>query len=128
VSGKEERAGAHRNGGSTARRDESSRTAALAGGEGAPVVVVRCDEVLQLGRGKGVRKLQEIVRIGGLGRSSPGNGGRWRRSAVIRAREGLPVAGGGGLGVRSGGERCGTRAGDQRGAGDGGANGVPGAV
>ncbi len=44
--GKEERAGAHRNGGSTARREESSRTAAFTGGEGAPVVVVGCDEVL----------------------------------------------------------------------------------
>jgi hypothetical protein len=47
VSGKEERAGAQRNDGSIV----------LAGGEGAPVVVVRCDEVLQLERGKGVRKL-----------------------------------------------------------------------
>jgi hypothetical protein len=53
VSGKEERAGAHWNGGSTAMREESSGTAAFAGGEGAPVVVVECDEVLQLGRGKG---------------------------------------------------------------------------
>jgi hypothetical protein len=50
---------------------------AFVGGEGAPVVVVECDEVLQLGRGKGVRKLQEIARIGGSERSSPGNGGRW---------------------------------------------------
>jgi hypothetical protein len=66
------------------------------------VVVVECDEVLQLGRGKGVRKLQEIVRIRGSGRSSPGNGGRWRRSAGIRAREGLPVVGGGW-------SRCGER-------------------
>jgi hypothetical protein len=68
---------------------------AFTGGEGAPVVVVECEEVLQLGRGKGVRKLQEIARIGGLGRSSPGNGGRYQRSAGIRVREGLPVAGGG---------------------------------
>jgi hypothetical protein len=48
-----------------------------------------------------VRKLQEIVRIGGSGRSSQGNGGRWRRSAGIRAREGLPVAGGSGPGTGS---------------------------
>jgi hypothetical protein len=57
VPGKEERAGAHRNGGSTARLEESSETAAFAGGEGAPVVVVECDEVLQLGRERGVWKL-----------------------------------------------------------------------
>jgi hypothetical protein len=74
VPGKEERAGAHHNGGSSVRREESSGTAAFTGGEGAPVVVVECDEVLQLRRGKGVRKLQEIARIGGLGRSSPRNG------------------------------------------------------
>jgi hypothetical protein len=54
--GKEERAGVHRNGGSTARREESSGTAAFTGREGAPVVVVECDEVLQLGWGEGVRK------------------------------------------------------------------------
>jgi hypothetical protein len=46
VPGKEERAGAHRNGGSTTRREESSGTAAFASGEGAPVVVVECNEVL----------------------------------------------------------------------------------
>jgi hypothetical protein len=62
--------------GAVGRQEESSETAAFTSGEGAPVVVVECDEVLQLGRGKGVRKLQEIVRIGGSGRSSPGNGGR----------------------------------------------------
>jgi hypothetical protein len=111
VSGKEERAGAHRNGGSTVRREESSGTTAFAGEEGALVVVVECDEVLQLGRGKGVRELQEIVRIGGSGRSSPGNGGKWRRSAGIRAREGLPVARGGGPRAGRGGERCGAREG-----------------
>jgi hypothetical protein len=109
--GKEERAGAHRNGGSTARREESSETAAFAGWEGAPVVMVECDEVLRLGMGNGVWELQEIARIGGSERSSPGNGGRWWRSAGIRAREGLPVAGGGGPGVGSSGERCGTREG-----------------
>jgi hypothetical protein len=53
VPGKEERAGAHRNGESTVRREESSGTAAFAGGEGAPVVMVECDEILQLRRGKG---------------------------------------------------------------------------
>jgi hypothetical protein len=43
--------------GSAGRREESSGTAAFAGREGAPVVVVECGEVLQLGRGKRVRKL-----------------------------------------------------------------------
>jgi hypothetical protein len=90
------------------RREESSGTATFVDGEGAPVVVVECDEVLQLRRGKGVRKLQEIARIGGSGRSSSGNGRWWRRSAEIRAREGLLVAGGGGPGAGSGGERCGA--------------------
>jgi hypothetical protein len=122
VPDKEERARAHRNGGSTVRREESSRTAALTGGEGAPVVVVGCDEVLQLGRGKGVRKSQEIARIGDSGRSSPGNGGWWRRSTGIRVKERLPVAGGGGPGAGSGGERCGAREGDRRGVGDGSAD------
>jgi hypothetical protein len=37
VAGKEERAGAHQNGGSTVRREESSGTAAFADGEGALV-------------------------------------------------------------------------------------------
>jgi hypothetical protein len=75
------------------------------------VVVVECDDVLQLGRGKGVRNLQEIARIEGSGRSSPGNGGRWRRSAGIRAREELLVAGGDGPDVGSDGEKCGAREG-----------------
>jgi hypothetical protein len=82
-------------------REESSETVVFAGGEGAPVVVVKCDEVLQLGRGKGVRKLQEILRIGDSGRSSSRNGGWWRRSAEIRAREGLSVAEGGDPGAGS---------------------------
>jgi hypothetical protein len=55
--GKEERAGAHRNGGSTVRQEESFGMEAFSGGEGALVVVVECDEVMQLGRGKGVREL-----------------------------------------------------------------------
>jgi hypothetical protein len=128
VPDKEERAGAHWNGGSTVRQEESSGTAAFAGGEGVLVVVVRSDEVLQLRRGKGVRKSQGIARIGDSGRSSPGSGGRWRCSAGIRAREGLSVAGGGGPGTGSSGERCGAREGGQRGVGDGGADGVSVAV
>jgi hypothetical protein len=45
--------GAYPSGGASGRREESSGTAVLAGREGAPVVVFECDEVLQLGRGKG---------------------------------------------------------------------------
>jgi hypothetical protein len=85
-------------------KEERAGKAAFTGGEGAPVVVVGCDEVLQLGRVKGARKLQEITSIGGSGRSSPGNGGRWRRSVRIRAKERPPVARGGGTGAKNGGE------------------------
>jgi hypothetical protein len=106
------------------RREESSGTVAFTSGEEAPVVVVECDEVLHLGRGKGVRKLQEITRIGGSGRSSPGNDGRWQPSVGIRAREGLPVAGGGGPGTGSGVESVALERGVWRGVGDGGADGV----
>jgi hypothetical protein len=69
VSGKEERAGAHRNGGSTVRRCKWRWAAVFVGGG---------DEDLQLGRGEGVRDLQEISGIGSSGRSSPGGGGRRR--------------------------------------------------
>jgi hypothetical protein len=57
VPDKEERTGAHRNGGSTVRRCQWRRTTAFVGGEGAPVVAGGGDEVLQLGRGEGVRDL-----------------------------------------------------------------------
>ncbi len=98
VPGKEERTGAHRNGGSTVRRCQRHRAAAFVGGEGAPVVAGGGEEVLQLGRGEGVRKLQEIPGIGSSGKSSPGRGGRRRRSAEIREGE----AGSGGRRRRSG--------------------------
>jgi hypothetical protein len=80
VPGKGERAGAHRNGGSMVRQEESSGTAALAGGEGAPVVVVKCDEVLQLEKGKGVRKLQKNYEDWRLGKELTGE---WRMVAVL---------------------------------------------
>jgi hypothetical protein len=79
VPSKEERTGAHRNGGSTVRRYKRRRAAAFVGGG---------DEVLQLGRVEGVRDLQEISGIGSSGRSSPGSGGRRRCSAGIREGEG----------------------------------------
>jgi hypothetical protein len=47
----------------------------------------RVEEVLQLGRGEGVRKLQEIPGIGSSGKSSTRRGGRRRRSAEIREGE-----------------------------------------
>jgi hypothetical protein len=64
--------------------------------EGAPVVAGGGDDILQIGRGEGVRGLQEIAGIGSSGRSSPGSGGQRRCSARIRARGGAPVVGGGG--------------------------------
>jgi hypothetical protein len=88
VLGKEERTGAHRNGGSTVRRCQRRRAAALVGGEGASVVTDGSDEVLQLGRVEGVRDLQEISGIGSSGRSSTGSGRRRRWSAGIREGEG----------------------------------------
>jgi hypothetical protein len=105
VPGTEERTTAHRNGGSTVRRCQRRRAAAFVGGEGAPVVADGGDEVLQLGRGEGVRDLQEISGIGSSGRSSPGRGGRRRCLAGIREGEGAA----GGRRLRSGcGERWGS--------------------
>jgi hypothetical protein len=46
------------------------------------------DEVLQLGRGEGVRDLQEILGIGSSGRSSPGSGGQWWCSTGIHEGDG----------------------------------------
>jgi hypothetical protein len=115
--------GGHREGaeqGGEGRGAPERRVDGEAGGEFQDEV--GCDEVLQLGRGKGVRKSQEIVRIGDSGRSSPGNGGWWRRSAGIQVKERLPMAGGSGLGAGSGGERCGAREGDRRGVRDGSAD------
>jgi hypothetical protein len=124
TSGKAGGGGVYPSGGAAGRRTKSPGTAAFAGGEGAPAVVVACAEVQQLGKGKGVRKLQVIAMIRGSGRRSPGNGGRCRGSAGIRAREGLPVAGGGSPGAGRGGEGCGTRERGRRGVGDGGTDGV----
>jgi hypothetical protein len=102
VPGKEERAGAHRNGGSTVRRCKRRRATAFVGGEGAPVVAGGGDEVLQLGRGEGVRDLKEISGIASSGRSSPGRGGQRRCSVGIYEGEGAA----GGRRRRS---RCGER-------------------
>jgi hypothetical protein len=88
VPGKEERAGAHQNGGSTVRRCKRRRAVAFISGEGAPVGGDGGCGVLQHQRGKGVRKLQEIARIGSSGRSSPGSGGQRRCSAGICGGEG----------------------------------------
>jgi hypothetical protein len=113
VLGKEERTGVHRNGGSTVRRCQRHRAAAFVNGEGAPVVVGGGDEVLQLGRGEGVRDLQEISGIGSSGRSSPRSGGRRWCSAGIREGEGAA----GGQRWRSGcGERWGSSGGREKGS------------
>jgi hypothetical protein len=84
---KEERAGAQRNGGSMVRWCKRRRAAAFVGREGAPVGGDGRCGVLQHRRGKGARKLQEIVGIGSSGRSSPGSGGRRRCSAGIHEGE-----------------------------------------
>jgi hypothetical protein len=87
VSGRKERAGAHRNGGSTVRQRKQRRTVAFVSGEGAPVGGDGGCGVLQHRRGKRVRKLQEITGIGSSGRSSPGSGEQRRCSAGIHEGE-----------------------------------------
>jgi hypothetical protein len=87
VPDKEERAGAHRNGGSTVRRRKRRPAAAFIGGEGAPV-----------GGDGGCGVLQHR---GGAHRGVADGGGARPESA---RESGLPVAGGGNPGVRSGGE------------------------
>jgi hypothetical protein len=79
--------GAHPNGGTAERQRRGLGAAALVGGEGSPVVTGVVEEVLQLGRGEGVRKLQEIPGIGSSGKSSPGRGERQRRSTEIHEGE-----------------------------------------
>jgi hypothetical protein len=97
----EEGTEAHRNGGSTVRRCQRRRAAAFIGNEGSPAVAGGAEEVLQLGRGEGVGKLQETPGIGSSGKSSPGRGGG--RPKFARERR-APVAGDGGPGAGSGGE------------------------
>jgi hypothetical protein len=79
--------GAHPNYGTAERRRRGLGAAAFIGGEGSPMVASVVEEVLQLGRGEGVRKLQEIPGIGSSGKSLPGRGGRRQRSAEIREGE-----------------------------------------
>jgi hypothetical protein len=74
------------------RRCKWRRAVAFSGGEGAPVGGDGECGVLQHQRGKGVRGLQEIARIGSSGRSSTGSGG-WQRCSA-RIREGDWAAGG----------------------------------
>jgi hypothetical protein len=88
TSGKSGGGGAYPSGGTAGSRRKSFGAATFISGEGAPVVAGGGDEVLQLGRGEGVRGLLEIVGIGSSRRSSPGSGGRRRGSAGIHAREG----------------------------------------
>jgi hypothetical protein len=103
VPGKEERAGAHRNGGSTVRWRKRHRAVAFVDGEGAPVGGDGGCGVLQHRRGKGVRKMQEIAEIdssGGVHQGVADGGGA--RPEFTR-ESGLPVGGGSGLGAGSGG-------------------------
>jgi hypothetical protein len=71
VSGKEERAGAHRNGGSTVRRRKRRRAAVFNGGGVAPVVVDVRGGVLQHRCGRGKRDLAPIQGMAKLGGRSP---------------------------------------------------------
>jgi hypothetical protein len=86
--GQVRRGGAYPSGGTAGRRRKSFGAAVFVGGEGALVVADGGDEVLQLGRGEGVRGLEKIAGIGSSGRSSPGSGGQRRCSAGIHVREG----------------------------------------
>jgi hypothetical protein len=125
VPSKEERAGAHRNDGSTVRRCKRRRAAAFVGGEGAPVVTGGGDETLQLGRGERVRDLQEILGIDSSRRSSPGSGGRRRCSIGIHKGEGVV----GGRRRRSGcGERWGSSGAREEGSERSGDRGMSGAA
>jgi hypothetical protein len=69
--GKEEGAGTHQKGGSTARRRKQHRATAFNDGGVAPMVVDVCGEVLQLEGDKGVRRGWLIKKNRGSGRRSP---------------------------------------------------------
>jgi hypothetical protein len=104
VPGRKERAGAHRNDGSTVRRRKWRRAAAFVGGEGAPLGGDGGCGVLQHRRSKGggggnCKKLQGLIAQGGAQRGVADDGGARPESA---RESGLPVAGGGGPGAGSG--------------------------
>jgi hypothetical protein len=105
VPGKEEWTEAHRNSGSMVRRCQQRRAAAFVDGEGSPVVADVPEEVLQLRRGKGVRKLQKKSRgLDARGRAHRGDAdGGGDRPKFVRERR-APVARGGGPGAGSGGK------------------------
>jgi hypothetical protein len=77
VPGKEERAGAHRNGVPMVRRRKQRRAVVFNGGGVAPVVVDEGGWVLQLEGDPGVRRRRSIERWSGSEGRSP-EGGRWR--------------------------------------------------
>jgi hypothetical protein len=91
VPGKEERAGAHRNSGSTVRRRKRRRAAAFVGGV-APVVVDMRGGVLQHRCRRGKLRLAPIWEMAKLGGRSPERGGRWRRSDGVWRGGGAPVS------------------------------------
>jgi hypothetical protein len=80
VPGKEERAGAHRNGGSTVRQRKRRRAAAFIGGEGAPVGGDGRCGVLQHRRGKRGEKIARKSKDWQLGEELTGE---WRTMAVL---------------------------------------------
>jgi hypothetical protein len=92
VSGKEERAGAHRNGGSTVRRRKRRRAAAFVSGGVALVVVDVRGGVLQHQCRRGKLRLAPILEMARLGGRSPERGGRRRCSDGVRCGGGALVA------------------------------------
>jgi hypothetical protein len=74
--GKEERVGAHQNGGSTVRRRKRRRAAVFNGGGVAPVVVDEGGWVLRLEGGPGVRRWRSIEGKSSSEGRSPEGGGR----------------------------------------------------
>jgi hypothetical protein len=90
VPGKEERAGAYRNGGPTVRRHKWRRAVVFVGGV-APVVVDVRGGVLQHRCGRGKLRLAPIWEMVKLGGRSPERGGRRRRSDGVQRGGGAPV-------------------------------------
>jgi hypothetical protein len=118
VPGKVERAGAHRNGGSTVRRRKRRRTVVFNGGGVALVVVDVRGGVLQHRCGRGKRDLAPIRGMVKLGGRSPERGKTAAALGKIR-REG--EASGGQrqrYGRRNGGEGGDAREGGRSGVGD----------
>jgi hypothetical protein len=87
--GKEERVGAHRNGGSTVRRRKRHRAAVFNDGSSAPVVIDEGGWVLQLKGDPGVRRRRSIEGKSSSEGRSPEESGRRRRSDEVQCGGGV---------------------------------------